>query len=411
MRQPFNLDQKLLDLGQSSLTQLLEDLSLSETDREGLLKQIEQIDHAKWARLQQARLEPIQPIQPPYYPFQPIPYASIDSHILEAGHRTIANGAVGCLVVAGGQGTRLGFDGPKGAYPLTPKSLFELLAERIAGLQQLYDRSLPLAMMTSPSNDQATQEFFQKKHLHRLIPQVEFFSQGMLPLLTQTGELFLTPSAQLAEGPDGNGAALSAFYHSGIWSRWKEQGVQSLLFIQIDNALADPYDAALVGLHHLNRQDISLKCVQRRDPEEPVGVLVAKEERIYVVEYSEMDAAERFAIDAQGELKYKYANISLFCFSMDFIQLIATEFSKAMPLHLAKKQAMALRMREGIRSIECLEALKGEYFIFDVLPLAQHVQVVDYPREICFAPLKNQTGKDSPEAVKQALRSQLPYLI
>ncbi len=406
---PEPLIQKLAALDQEILISYWNQLSFQE--QEQLSKQIQRIDLSGWQRLQKARLKPFQPVLAPYDTITPITYSEINSHMIEAGHRAIGNGAIGCLVVAGGQGTRLGFNGPKGAYPLTPKSLFELLTERIASLQALYNRELPFAIMTSPLNDEATKEFFQTKNLFDLTPQVEFFSQGMLPLMTKEGDLFLTPSAELAEGPDGNGMALSAFYHSGMWQRWMERGVKSVMFMQIDNPLADPYDAAFVGVHLLDRNDITIKCVSRRDALEAVGVLVSKENRLQVIEYSEIDPKERAATLSSGLLKHSYANISLFCFSMPFIQAVATDYQQQLPLHLAQKQAAALTIQDSRRDVETIKALKGEAFIFDVLPYAKHIQVVHYPREICFAPLKNQTGNDSPETVIKALQEQLPHLL
>lgn len=326
----------------------------------------------------------------------------------ETGRTAIAQGLVGCLIVAGGQGTRLGFDGPKGIFPVTlikRKSLFELFVEKTLAAGEQAGRRLPLAIMTSEENDQETRRFFEKHHyfgMHK--SDLSFFVQKSLPLLDKEGNLFLQSAAHIAAGPDGNGGALHAFYDSGLFSSWYSQGVRFLNFILIDNALADPFDAELIGHQIRTGSEIAVKCTEKASPEEKVGVLAMEKNRAAVVEYSELppDAAARR--DGKGNLLFGLANLSLFSFAMDFVQNICKE-DIPLPLHKAFKAATFLDGQGKSVKSDKPSAWKFERFIFDLLPYARKVDALVYPRESCFAPLKNSIGPDSPSTVAAALEA------
>lgn len=280
------------------------------------------------------------------------------------GKQRISEGKVGCMIVAGGQGTRLGFEGPKGMFPINNKSLFQIFAEKTVAA----GRDLPLAIMTSPLNDEITKEFFAKNNFFGMKQdQLYFFTQKMLPFLDTDGNM-LSES-----GPDGNGNSLRYFCESGIWQKWKSMGVEQINFILVDNPLADPFDAELAGYHYRTNADATLKCVLRKNPEEKVGVIAKMGDKIAVIEYSELSVEEA--------KKYPLANISLFCFSMDFIQKCA---SHPLPYHAAFKS----------------NVWKRETFIFDNLKIATNVNLLLYPRSECFAPLKD---KASISEVQKAL--------
>ncbi len=324
---------------------------------------------------------------------------------VQRGRERLVQGQVGCLVIAGGQGTRLRFEGPKGMYPISViqhKTLFQLVAEktRAASLQTGYD--LPIAIMTSPVNHAATVNYFEQHHYFGLKrTQVSFFSQRLLPLLDEEGNLFLEDVDSIAQGPDGNGFALKYFAESGLWHKWHSQGIRYINFVLIDNPLADPFDAELVGFHEREGNDITMKCTPRRDIHEKVGVLVKIEGKAAVVEYSELPDEERKALHTDSTLKHLCANLSLFCFSMESIR----ELNKLeLPLHLAHKAVKYVDKAGQVVQACNPMAWKFERFIFDVLPLAKHVKALLYPRAECFAPLKNFSGPDSPATVQAALQ-------
>lgn len=311
------------------------------------------------------------------------------------GQELCKRGKIAALIVAGGQGSRLGFEGPKGKFPVSvhQKTLFQLFAEKVLAASRLYQEDLCMALMTSAANHQETKAYFQEKQFFGLQPwQVDFFQQEHWPLLNEEGQLFLDEKKRLAKGPNGNGYALHKLYTTGIWQKWWERGVRYLHFLTIDNPLADPFDPTLLGFHEKEALDITIKACERVDAQENLGVLLQKNNKPCVVEYSEIPLQEREARENAQSLKHPCANISLFCFSMDFVQKIAEE---PMPLHLAHKLVSSAKGK-------CY-AWKFETFIFDLLEKSQKIKALIYPRKHCFAPLKQQEGPHGIKALQKAL--------
>lgn len=394
----------LRQLGQPSLLTHLQTLNASQ--KRELASQLSSIDPAVLKK-QKELLSAPSDANRDVIPFTA--YSKAGNKIdAETGRTAIAQGLVGCLIVAGGQGTRLGFDGPKGAYPVTlikRKSLFELFVEKTLAAGEQAGRRLPLAIMTSEENDLETRRFFDKNHYFGMNKSdLSFFVQRNLPFLDQEGNLFLQSAEKIAAGPDGNGGALRAFYDSGLFSAWYSQGVRYLNFILIDNVLADPFDAELIGHQIRTGSEIVVKCTEKASPEEKVGVLAMEKNRAAVVEYSELPSDIAGRRDGKGNLLFGLANLSLFSFAMDFVQNICTE-EIPLPLHKAFKAATFLDSRGNSVKSDKPAAWKFERFIFDLLPFARRVDALIYPRESCFAPLKNSTGSDSPSTVAAALEA------
>lgn len=384
--------EKLKSIGQLHLLDHWE--HLSDAQKNSLFLQIQNLDTAAFrSQINALNTSSGQIAIEPFTDFDFIG----NSDDFEKGKKMISEGVLGCLIVAGGQGTRLGFNGPKGVIPISlvkHKSLFQLFAEKTLAAGKQAGRLLTLAIMTSPLNHEETVEFFQKNHFFGLNPnQVSFFSQGMLPFIDQKEKLFFDEAGLIAQGPDGNGSVLKKFYESGIWKHWQETGIRYVNFVLIDNPLADPYDAELLGYQERHGGDVTIKCTRRRDQNEKVGLLVKKEGKVHVVEYTEISETERIATNADHTLRHQCANLSLYCFSMDFIHRAAQEDAK-MPLHAVLKN-----IKQGKED----RAWKFEKFIFDSLVFANGVRALLYPREDCFAPLKNFEGEDSISSVQQAL--------
>lgn len=390
---------KLFSIGQQQLLAGWDTLDSSQ--REQLLSNIDALDIVSYRAQRQLVVAP-----PPQESrrINPLAYYGMSGSASDSteGWRLLSQGKVGALVVAGGQGTRLGWKGPKGTYPVTVikhKSLFQLASERIAAAGQRAGCRLPLAIMTSPQNDAETREFFAEHQCFGLDPhQLSFFVQSELPFMGSEGQLFLETPCSIAQGPDGNGAALHRFYSSGIWDQWKAAGIEYITFQPIDNALADPFDAELIGYHTRSCAQITLKATIRASVAEAVGVIVERDGKVCVVEYTELPETDRQAMGPHG-LKYPVANLSLFCFSMDFSAELNQTPVDTLPLHLAYKPVQVLASSEKIYAWKC------ERFIFDVLQKATRVAVLVYPRTECFAPLKNRHGPDSLQEVQQALQN------
>ena len=305
-------------------------------------------------------------------------YKAGNPEMEERGKELLKQGALGCLILAGGEGTRLKWKGPKGTYPITQckeKSLFQLFCEKIKAAALRDGARVPLAIMTSPPNTEATRAFFEQNHHFGLNPgELSFFEQEMLPLLDQDKQ----PTEE--RGPDGNGYCLKYFMKSGIFLEWKERGIKYVHVLLVDNALADPCDAELLGVHATEGLDWTLKCIERKGPEERAGVLVEENSKLQVIEYCELPKE----IGAE----YALANTGMHCVSMDLISRLKHD----LPLHLVRK-------KRGDHWF-----FKQEAFIFDLLPQAEKSAALFYDRAQVFAPLKNKEGEDSPENVRRALQ-------
>ena len=395
----------LTPLHQEKLLEYWEDLS--SIQQQNLLSQIEKL-HIPTLQMQQELL-----LLPEHHSRSILPFTNYTTagskQDFETGKEMIARGLVGCLIVAGGQGTRLRLDGPKGICPVTKirhKNLFQLFAEKVIAAGKQAQRLLPLAIMTSPLNHNATVTFFENNRLFGLDPsQLSFFTQETLPFLDDDGNLFLQSPDSIAEGPDGNGGALHQFFHQGIWNEWHGKGVNYMNFVLIDNPLADPFDAELVGRHQRVGGDVIIKATPKSHPKESVGVLAKEGNHTVVIEYTELGQNERTATQPDGSLVYSLANISLFSFSMDFIKRLATNSKHPMPLHRAHKDTVKSNIAKP------LKAWKFEKFIFDVLPQANGVEALVYPRERCFAPLKQFSGDNSIETVASAIEANDRYAL
>jgi UDP-N-acetylglucosamine/UDP-N-acetylgalactosamine diphosphorylase len=312
------------------------------------------------------------------------------------GQQALRDGKVACLVLAGGQASRMRCQGPKGLLQVSPvrnKSLFQLIAEATLAASHSADRPLSLAIMTSPAHQAQVSEYFEVNgHFGLAQEQLSLFAQQELPLLDLEKNWFLESPERLATGPDGNGGALHCLYHSGIWSRWKAAGVELVRILLVDNPLADPFDTGLIGCHLANSWQVSLEALERQEPQERVGLLVESNGRPAVAEYSEAPEALKEARDSMGRLVVRWANLSQFCMTLSFIEQVA--LGPPLPLHLALKSAKTLS--GWPQQPNCW---KCERFIFDALSRAHSIGVVASPRSR-YAPLKE---LDALERVREAM--------
>jgi UDP-N-acetylglucosamine/UDP-N-acetylgalactosamine diphosphorylase len=394
---------KLLEAhGQKHIQHEIE--SLPEADKLQLIEDIEAIDFSTLKLQKQCLVE-----APPVYEKDRLrPISTVDTAgekaYQEAGEELIHNGRTLCLTVAGGEGSRLNHSGPKGTYPITrvkQKSLFQFTAEKIIAAGLRYGRKLPWAIMTSPKNHQATLSFFQKNSYFGLsADQIAFFEQKNLPYLDSEGKLFLDGPVSIAKGPNGNGHALFDLLDAASCTKLFTDEIEYINFTLVDNPLADPFDAGLFGYHALQQNCVTVKCTQKRSPEEKVGVLACYEDQLRVIEYSEL--AESLAEQAMMD-SFSCANLSLFCFSLSFAKKLYNKAANKLPLHKAWKKATFLDDTGNAVKPEVPNAWKFEYFIFDLLPFAERASCLSYPRATCFSPLKNLTGQDSIQTLQKDL--------
>jgi UDP-N-acetylglucosamine/UDP-N-acetylgalactosamine diphosphorylase len=325
----------------------------------------------------------------------------------QRGEDMLAAGRVAALVVAGGQGTRLGFDGPKGAFPIGPvsdRTLFEIQAQKVRGLRRRYGRALPWCVMTSAATDAETREFFRKAEFFG-VPEgdVLFFRQGMVPSMDFEGRLFLAAPDRIFENPDGHGGSLTALLDSGVLDDLEDRGIDTIFYYQVDNPLVRMCDPVYLGFHEGAGAEISCKVVRKTDPPEKVGIVARANGRIGIVEYTELSDENRFARDADGELVYWAGNIAIHLLSTAFARRVALDAERLLPFHASEKKIPHIDEEGRPVTPEQPNGRKLERFVFDALPAAKEVCVVETDRAVEFAPLKNAEGSSSPETARRGL--------
>jgi len=325
-----------------------------------------------------------------------------------AGARTIGESLikrqkVAVLIVAGGQGSRLGFEGPKGTFPLSPvkaKTLFQLFAEQVKALSDRFSATIPLLIMTSNDNHDDTVQFFRKNACFGLSPQaVHFFSQGVLPAVSPQGKLILRDEVHLYTSPNGHGGSLKALSDSGLLAQLTGAGYEELFYCQVDNPLVRIADPVFLGYHRLADSEVSTKVVRRRSVEEKVGVYLEVNGKDAVIEYSDLDESYMSALDERGAILYWAGNTAIHLFSLSFIKDLNRD-GFALPYHCAKKSAYVVSSDWEPASID---VWKFETFVFDAIPLAKRACCMEVARHEEFAPVKNKEGADSPETARRAI--------
>ncbi|MSQ90339.1 MAG: UDPGP type 1 family protein [Phycisphaerales bacterium] len=324
------------------------------------------------------------------------------AHYRAIGERMIRDGRVACFTVAGGQSTRLGWNGPKGTFPTTPllgKSLFEVFAESIRAARLRWRGAIPWYVMTSPLNHAATEVYFREHDWFQLGREtVWFFPQGTLPSLSHDGKILLAAPDAIALNPDGHGGAVRALATSGSLAQMKREGVDTISYFQVDNPLVHAVDPLFLGLHMEHPEssaEISSKFVPKRSASEKVGVFCRRNQRTLVLEYSDLPADLAAATRSDGELLHGAGSIAIHALSRAFVEQLAME-GRGLPLHRALKKVPCLDLVSGLL-VEPAQpnAVKMEAFIFDAVPIAGRSLVYETRREEEFAPIKNADGEDS----------------
>jgi UDP-N-acetylglucosamine/UDP-N-acetylgalactosamine diphosphorylase len=321
------------------------------------------------------------------------------------GRGMLAAGEVAVVIVAGGQGTRLGFDGPKGCYPIGPvsdRSLFQLHAEKMVALGRRHGVPVPLCVMTSPQNHAETAAFFDA-HGGFGVEKLRLFIQGEMPAVDRNnGRVLLADRGRIALSPDGHGGTIRALERSGALAEMAESGITTIFYLQVDNPLIAIGDPGFLGAHRRTDAEMSSKVVRKTDPAEKVGLVVLRDGRQEMIEYSDLPEAlaERRAPD--GGLELWAGSIAHHIIELGFARRLASGGGR-LPFHRALKPVPFVDEHGSRIEPNFANAVKFEQFIFDAIPLAERAVVVETDRETEFEPLKNATGPASPETVRARL--------
>ena len=325
------------------------------------------------------------------------------------GEELLRDGVVGAILVAGGQGSRLGFDKPKGMYPIGPvsqRSLFQVFCEQLLARGRKAGAVIPYFVMTSDATHDDTVAFFQEHHFFGLKPSdVYFFRQGKLPAVDdKTGQVLLAEKDEIALSPDGHGGLIKALRSAGLLDLMRDRGLETLYYHQVDNPTAIVCDPAFLGLHELHRSDMSTKVVNKVSAEEKMGVLVSVAGQTQIIEYSDMPVTRTREVEADGTLRFRAGNTAMHVMRRGYLQELVDQ-GRDLPYHRAHKPVSYLH-HTGERiepDPSSKNAYKFEQFIFDVLPMAKTALVVEADRAAEFNPVKNQSGADSPETSRAAI--------
>ncbi len=288
--------------------------------------------------------ENIQPVTA--YPRNPGPgQETLYKQALEQGEQMLREGKVAAFLVAGGQGTRLGYNGPKGEYPVTPikaKPLFQVFAEQLLAQERIFERRVPWYVMTSDVNNAPTRAFFQTHEYFGYLPEdVIFFQQGMMPAFDLDGQMLLGERDSLALSPDGHGGSLRALSKSGALADMRRRGVEHLSYFQVDNPLVHCIDPLFLGLHTVTGSEMSSKTIPKAGPLEKVGNFVFADGSVQVIEYSDLPEELAKQTNPDGSLRFNFGSIAIHALSVSFIERL-TSGSDLQPVMASRRKESAV---------------------------------------------------------------------
>lgn len=347
----------------------------------------------------------------------PAPYEALPEHggdpvawaaARREGEAALRASRVAAFTVAGGQGTRLGYDGPKGTFPVTPvkqKPLFQVFAEKLRAAGERYGRPLHWFIMTSHQNHAATEAFFtEHRHFGLDAARVHFFRQGRMPAVDLAGKILLESKSTIAMSPDGHGGSMRALERSGALDVMASEGIDTLSYFQVDNPLVHCIDPTFIGWHRQRGSEMSSKMVPKAYPEEKLGHFCVQDGRLVVIEYSDLPMSlQRETDPATGQLRFVAGSIAIHVIDREFARRMARPASGSdgeLPFHRANKKIATIDAAGQPVKPEKPNGVKFELFVFDALPFARDPLVIETRRADDFSPVKNAEGVDSPESCR-----------
>ena len=394
--------QKLKGIGQEHLLRFWQELSAAEQD--ALLKQIEETDFSVVENLAhpedlsgKGEITPIEGLDREEIEERKEEFFSI-------GADAIRKGKVACVLLAGGQGTRLGSDAPKGCYDIgltKPVYIFERQIANLSDVTKALHARIPLYIMTSEKNYDETKAFFDE-HDYFGYPKedIYFFRQEMAPAADGNGKVFLEEKGKIALSPNGNGGWFASLARSGLVERMRRLGVEWVNCYAVDNVLQRMADPVFVGATIETGKNCGAKVVCKTEPKEKVGVLCLENGTPNVIEYYELSEEMANKRDESGALAFRYGVILNYLFSFSKLTEIASD---RIPVHVVKKKVPFVDERGNKVVPEKENGYKFETLILDMVKLMGSVLPFEVEREREFAPIKNKTGVDSVESARELL--------
>ncbi len=321
------------------------------------------------------------------------------------GKKAIKEGKLAAVTMAGGQGTRLGHNGPKGTYDIgldSHKSLFELLSDNLKEEGKKYGVIIPWFIMTSRENNKDTVEFFDKHKYfgYQKNKNIFFFQQGELPMMDTEGKILIGENGLIKLAADGHGGIYESLVKTKMTDKMRELGVEWVFIGGVDNCLVKMVDPVLMGIAIDKKVTVACKSVVKANPHEKVGVFCRRNGKPNVIEYSEITDEMAEATDKNGELLYGESHILCNLFSIDAIERMGAE---PLPYHVAYKKAKYIDKDGNLVVPDSPNAYKFEAFLFDAFGEVDDMAVLRVKREEEFAPVKNsdEKGVDCPKTARE----------
>ena len=383
---------------------------MNEAEKENLLNQIKNIDFDLVNELYENTKKPLNfenvTIEPIEHTDKSKMTAIEKELYEEKGIEAIKNNKLAVITMAGGQGTRLGHNGPKGTYIFDVEnniSIFEILCNILINAWKEYGVYIPWYIMTSKENNNATVTFFES-HNYFGYPKekVKFFKQGELPMLDMDGKILLDENGFVKQAGDGHGGILKALKKSNIIDEMKKDGIEWVFINGVDNVLVKPVDPLLMGMSIDKKVLGAVKTIEKTDPKEKVGIFCRKNKKVGVVEYTEISEEMANRRDDYGSLVFGDANAIFHLYNIKGLEKVA---DAKLPYHIAVKKADYIDCNGNLVKAKKPNSYKFESFIFDSYEMFEDVVVLRVKREEEFAPIKNAEGVDSPETARKLYKN------
>ena len=379
---------------------------LTEEKKEELLREILSIDFNQLEKLYKginsAKTDLAQKIEPIEYVDEAKLTEEQKEQYRQKGKDAIKSGKYAVITMAGGQGTRLGHNGPKGTFKLgiePDKSLFEILCDKLKKLQIEYNVTTPWYIMTSKENNNDTVKFFEENNYFGYPKEaIKFFKQGEIPMIDKNGKILLTEEGLVKEAADGHGGIFEAMFKNNVVEDLKSKNIEWIFIGPIDNPLVQMTDELMIGYSISEGVLATGKSIVKANPKEKVGVFCKRDGRPSVVEYTEISEEMAEETDENGELKFGESHINCNLFNIKAIEKIGND---KLPYHTAFKKATYIDTEGNVIKPTEPNCYKFESFIFDAFEKIDKMGILRGSRENEFAPVKNAEGVDSPETARE----------
>ena len=394
--------EKLVKYGQEHLLRYYD--TLSEEEKNALLQQIQETDFSVVTRIGQKEEKKTGTIAP-------ISAMTLDEiqekkeHFTKIGLETIRAGKAGAVLLAGGMGTRLGSDNPKGMYDIgitKPVYIFERIIQNLFDVVNEAKTWIHLFIMTSDKNHEVTTAFFKEKQYFGYDENhIHFFKQDMAPASDYEGNIYLEEKGKLATSPNGNGGWFSSLINAGLFDLMKKEGIEWLNVFAVDNVLQRIADPCLIGATIEKNCEVGAKVVRKNHPDEKVGVMCLEDGHPSIIEYYELTDELRDTVTEAGEPAYNFGVILNYLFKLDCLE---ATLNKELPLHIVEKKIPYINENGELVKPEEPNGYKYETLILDLIKMLDSCLPFEVERSKEFAPIKNKTGIDSVESARELLK-------